>query len=133
MGRIGSAFPKAVGACSSRTTGGASAAAPRGGEPAGMPNWAVSPAATRSSMRIASGALGRSAAFFSIRACRTGASSPALRGSGSGSVTTAASVVSGESRRNGDWPSTAAYRVAPRPHRSDSGPGREPCTRSGAR
>ncbi len=35
-------------------------------------------------------------------------------------------------RWNGERPSTAAYSVAPSDHRSDSGPGRWPLTRSGA-
>ncbi len=93
----------------------------------------VCPACTSASIRAASSALGRSSGSFAISAARTGPSGPARRGSGRGSPTTAASVVSGEVRRNGESPSTAAYSVAPRPHRSEAGPGRSPWARSGAR
>ncbi len=93
----------------------------------------VCPAWTSASIRAASSAVGRSAGSLAISAASTGPSDPARRDSGSGSSTTAASVVIGESRRNGDWPSTAAYSVAPRPHRSEAGPGRSPWARSGAR
>ena len=93
----------------------------------------VCPACTSASIRAASSAVGRSAGSLAISAASTGPSGPARRDSGSGSSTTAASVVIGESRRNGDCPSTAAYSVAPRPHRSEAGPGRSPWARSGAR
>lgn len=49
-----------------------------------------------------------------------------MRGTGSGSVTMAASVDQVEVRRNGETPSTAAYSVAPSAHTSEGGPGSPP-------
>lgn len=93
----------------------------------------VWPATTSCSIRIASSAPGRRAGSLAISAASTGPSAPARADSGSGSSTTAVSVLSGLSRRNGEVPSTAAQSVAPSAHRSEAGPGRSPWARSGAR
>ncbi len=92
----------------------------------------VRAAATSWKRASASSAVGRSAGSLRSSSSRTGVSRPAFRGGGSGSVITACRVLMVVVRWNGDWPSTAAYSVAPSDHRSDSGPGRWPMTRSGA-
>ncbi len=92
------------------------------------------PSATASSMLRAAAADGRSAGFFAISACSTGASGPACRGSGSGSVTIAVSVDQTDVRRNGaPLPSTAAYSVMPSDQMSEAGVGSMPCARSGGK
>lgn len=68
-----------------------------------------------------------------MSAWSTGASAPARRASGSGSVTIADKVDHADVRRNGDVPSTAAYSVMPSDQMSDAGPGSVPCARSGGR
>ena len=61
----------------------------------------------------------------------TGHSGPARVGGSGSSVTTAVRLASAPSRSNGGRPSTAAYRHAPRAHRSPAVTGFSPRARSG--
>src|SRR5215213_7732819 len=90
------------------------------------------PAATGTSMRRTSRAVGRRTGSLSRRASRTGPSGPARAGWPGGSARMAARVAAGWPRSNGAAPSTANHRVAPSAHRSAAGPAGRPVACSGA-
>jgi hypothetical protein len=90
-------------------------------------------AAGARSIRSASSADSRRSGSRTSSPAITGASGPALPAAGTSSVAMAYAVSMAVSLRNGERPSTAWNNVAPSAHRSASGPGVPPVSRSGAR
>jgi hypothetical protein len=85
------------------------------------------------SIRSASAASRRSSGSLRSSPLITGHSGPAWAAGSTSSATTAVRLASTPpSRSNGPCPSTAAYREAPRPHRSPGAPDSPPLARSGA-
>lgn len=88
--------------------------------------------ATDSSTARTSAAVGRAAGSLRRSCITIVPKAPEPRAGICGSAeSTAWSVAGMFERRYGDMPSTAAYSTTPSDHRSDSGPGRCPSTRSG--
>ncbi|RAO61627.1 hypothetical protein PSN01_01586 [Micromonospora saelicesensis] len=95
-----------------------------------MGGCGVPSSAARSNCSAASASI-RSAGSLRSRPASTGASGPARRAAGGGSVTSAVRLIRLDGRAYGDCPSMAAYRVAPSDQRSPSGPTVPRMARSG--